>query len=277
MYYRLPWLRCYQWHSDVGRPDNTRKTNCKASIPRAASMTPHFRTSVVSWRALQWKLKDVSNLFWVFIFSYLAGSSLMRSGCKQNLMHLNDFLLMGSAPPQWWQPRVSPPMSRCPQWHWSQCCRTPPLPVMPWTFSDLISKITCPYQFGALKSCMQHDLFSFVQAKSLKKLTPSPGPQAIVWSLNDSCKYLYHDFMHACTPISLISCKKIVSYKLKQNRFTTNPGNSLNWSFSSCCTGCHLGNPCYIRWQSLQGCSKPRGGKLETLRNQQRIQLMSTI
>ena len=126
MYYRLPWLHCYQWHSDVGRPDNTRKTNCKGSIPRAALMTPDFRTSVVSWRALQWKLKDVSNLFWVFIFSYLAGSSLMRS-------------IVRSAPPQWWQPGVLPPMSRCPQWHWSQCCRTPLLPVMPWTFSDWIS------------------------------------------------------------------------------------------------------------------------------------------
>lgn len=145
----------------------------KASIPRAASMTPPLSNFCCILTCLAVKIKDVSNLFWVFIFSYLAGSSLMRSGCKQNLMHLNDFLLMGllrsivrSAPPQWWQPGVLPPMSRCRQWHWSQCCRTPPLPVMPWTFSDWISKITCQAPFGALKSCGQHDVFSFVQAKS---------------------------------------------------------------------------------------------------------------
>ena len=83
------------------------------------------------------------------------------------------------------------------------------------------------------------------------------------------CNYSY-DFMYACTLISLSNI-----YKDKQNKFTTNPRNSQTSSFSSGYTGCHLGNPCYIRWQSLQGCSKPGRWKLETLMNQQTMQLIS--
>ncbi len=135
MYYRPPWLRCYQWHSDVGRPDDTRKTTCKGLTTRAASMTSQFRTSVVSWCVLRWKFQDVT------CSPYLASSPLMRSGHKQNSM--NKLLSADGpsekwdpsywqsspyTPPQWWQPGVSPPMSRCPRWHWSQYCRTPPLP-----------------------------------------------------------------------------------------------------------------------------------------------------